>query len=205
MDQSRQFSVTFDYRCPFARNLHEHLAIGIKAGANWDVDVLPFFLDQAQVEDGEPSAWDNPKKRKNTIPLCLASLLKSEYPESFWDLHTAIFEARHELGRNINDLEVLTEMLVKSGVPGDYAKSLVISAQSENALEALRKAHETLANDFLVFGNPTFIIGESAVFLRIMERPRGDATYSIQMIEKVLDTIILTPEINELKHTRLPR
>lgn len=205
MNQFRQFSLTFDYRCPFARNLHEHVVTGVKAGANWDVDVLPFFLDQAQVEEGELSAWDNPKKRMNTMSLCLALLLKSEYPESFWDLHLAIFNARHELGKNISDPEVLAEVLVKGGIPGDYAQGLVLNAQSANALETLRKTHGTLANDFLVFGNPTFIIGESAVFLRMMERPQSDAAYSIQLIEKILDTIILTPEINELKHTRLPR
>ena len=28
------FAVTWDYRCPFARNIHEHLLTGLAAGAD---------------------------------------------------------------------------------------------------------------------------------------------------------------------------
>ena len=34
---SSPFEVTWDYLCPFARNAHEHLAVGLQAGAGWDV------------------------------------------------------------------------------------------------------------------------------------------------------------------------
>ena len=32
------FGVTFDYRCPFARNGHEHLVEGLKGGADWELE-----------------------------------------------------------------------------------------------------------------------------------------------------------------------
>ena len=31
------FAVTWDYRCPFARNAHEHVVTGLQGGADWDV------------------------------------------------------------------------------------------------------------------------------------------------------------------------
>ena len=46
------FAVTWDYRCPFARNAHEHVVLGLAAGAPWDVTFLPFSLDQVHVEEG---------------------------------------------------------------------------------------------------------------------------------------------------------
>ncbi len=51
---SRSFAVTWDYRCPFARNAHEHVVAGLEAGADWEVDFLPFSLNQMHVEEGDP-------------------------------------------------------------------------------------------------------------------------------------------------------
>ena len=33
----KSFAVTWDYRCPFARNAHEHLAAALAGGADWEV------------------------------------------------------------------------------------------------------------------------------------------------------------------------
>src|SRR5215213_5383866 len=57
---TRAFAVSFDYRCPFARNGHEHLLAGLAGGADWDVTFLPFSLDQVHVAEGEPAIWDRP-------------------------------------------------------------------------------------------------------------------------------------------------
>src|SRR5688572_33244009 len=53
----RTFSVTWDYRCPFARNAHEHVLEGLRAGAPWDVTFVPFSLGQVHVAEGEPDIW----------------------------------------------------------------------------------------------------------------------------------------------------
>ena len=68
---TNQFAVTWDYRCPFARNAHEHLIAGLKAGANWDVTFLPFSLTQAHVEEGQPSGWDEPEKDTGLVALMI--------------------------------------------------------------------------------------------------------------------------------------
>ena len=49
---ARQFAVSFDYRCPFARNAHESVVAGLEAGRDWDVTFVPFSLDQMHVEEG---------------------------------------------------------------------------------------------------------------------------------------------------------
>ena len=55
---TRQFAVSFDYRCPFARNGHESVVAGLRAGRDWDVTFLPFSLDQVHVEDDAPAVWE---------------------------------------------------------------------------------------------------------------------------------------------------
>ena len=55
------FSVTWDYRCPFARIAHEHVVEGLLDGADWDVTFVPFSLGQVHVEEGEPDIWETPE------------------------------------------------------------------------------------------------------------------------------------------------
>jgi hypothetical protein len=52
---------------------------------------------------------------------------------------------------------------------------------------------------------PTFIVGEDAVFARLMTRPEGDGAEARATIDRVLGLIGEHPELNEFKHTRLSR
>ncbi len=52
---------------------------------------------------------------------------------------------------------------------------------------------------------PTFISGEQAVFVRLMDRPAGDGDHAIRTVERVLDQLEGFPDLNEFKHTSIPR
>ena len=54
------FAVSWDYRCPFARNAHEHIVEGLRSGADWDVTFIPVSLNQVHVEEGGIDVWDDP-------------------------------------------------------------------------------------------------------------------------------------------------
>ena len=60
---ARTFAVSWDYRCPFARNAHEHVLEGIVAGADWDVTFVPFSLNQVHVEEGGTPPRPAPGRR----------------------------------------------------------------------------------------------------------------------------------------------
>src|ERR1700754_4027349 len=66
---SSVFAVTWDYRCPFARNAHEHILTGLAAGADWDVRYLAFSLGQVHVEEGEPDIWDRWEEGSGVLAL----------------------------------------------------------------------------------------------------------------------------------------
>jgi hypothetical protein len=56
-----------------------------------------------------------------------------------------------------------------------------------------------------VFGVPTFVVGDRAVFVRVMTRPGGDASLARSTIDGILDLLEGHPELNEFKHTTVGR
>jgi len=49
------------------------------------------------------------------------------------------------------------------------------------------------------------IVGDRAVFVRVMDRPGGDGDLAVRTVERALDLIDSWPELNEFKHTSIPR
>jgi hypothetical protein len=199
---SASFAVTWDYRCPFARNAHEHVITALQDGADWDVTFLPLALGQFHVEEGQPPVWEDPNKAKDLQVTLAAIVTRDRYPEHFLALHEKFFTARHGDNRDLRETEVVVDLLNEAGVPADK-----VLAEIEDGwpLELFRSTHESLVNDHSVFGVPTFIIGERAVFVRLMNRPKGDAARARSIIEQVLQLIDTRPEINEFKYTTLSR
>ena len=49
------------------------------------------------------------------------------------------------------------------------------------------------------------MLGDQAVFVRLMTRPQGDGALARSTVEAVLQLMADRPEINEFKHTSIPR
>ena len=198
------FAVTWDYRCPFARNAHEHLLTGLAAGAEWDVRFLPFSLGQAHVEEGQPSVWEKPEQDSGILALQAGVVVRDEFPERFPAVHRALFGARHDEGLHLEDRGVVERVLADHGVPAGAVLSRVDSGA---ALEKVRAEHEEFVGSHDVWGVPTFIAGDQAVFVRLMNRaPAGaDPATSVRAVERVVDLLTGWPELNEFKHTSIPR
>lgn len=195
------FSLTYDYRCPFARIVHEHVLDGLAAGADWDVTYVPFSLGQAHVEEGGIDVWDEPSKDSGLLALQASIAVRDHQPEHFTSVHRALFEARHGLSADLRDEAVVRAALEAAGADADAAL-LEISAGSP--LDVVRKEHEASVSEHSVFGVPTFIAGGRAMFIRLMERPR-DGEHATSSIEKVLDLTSGWLELNELKQTTIGR
>jgi DSBA-like thioredoxin domain len=202
MDAHRTFAVTWDYRCPFARNAHEHLVVGLRDGAPWDVTFVPFSLTQVHVGEGELDAWDDPTKAATLLALQAGLVVRERFAERFFDAHLALFAARHDEGLDIREPEVVSAALDRAGVDG-----AVVLREIENGwpLALLRKEHTEAADRHHVWGVPTFIAGDEAAFIRLMDRPDSDAAVARQTVDRVLDLLLGWPELNEFKHTAISR
>jgi hypothetical protein len=196
------FAVTYDYRCPFARNVHEHLVEAVRAGAEWDLEYLPFSLTQSHVEEGGTPVWDAAEKAADLTAIEAGLVVRERFPDRFLDVHIGLFAARHDEGRDLREETVVRAVLESNGVDADEVFAAIAEGWPR---QAFRKAHEAAVADHQVFGVPTFITGDAAVFVRIMTRPGGDGGLARSTIEHVLALIENHPELNEFKHTSISR
>ncbi len=196
----KPFAVTWDYRCPFARNAHEHLAVALADGADWDVTFLPFSLSQAHVPEGGMPVWDDPAKAGDLLALAAGVVVRDSYADRFLDAHVALFGARHDEGLDLRVAEVVAGVLDGVGLPGD---KILAEVDSGAPVQQIRREHERVVNELAVFGVPTFIVDDRAVFVRLMSRPLGDAGLGRRTIDGVLDLFDTMPDLNEFKYTRL--
>ncbi len=200
MSSDLTFAVTWDYRCPFARNGHEHIMDGLEAGAPWDVTFVPFFLNQAQVAEGGPPAWEDPSQQPDLLALAAGVVVRDRYQDRFLAAHRSLFAARHDEAGDLRDPDVVRKALARVDLDADAVLSEV---EAGWPAKVARDEHERVVGELEVFGVPTFIVGRDAVFVRLMNRPGGDGQLAQKTIEKVLGLMHDHPELNEFKHTRL--
>lgn len=198
----RTFAITFDYRCPFARNANEHVVAGLLGGAAWYVTFVPFCLGQVHVDDGETPIWDHPDDDSGLLALQVGAALYAVDPQGFPPVHRDLFALRHDRGGNLRDAELLREVVAAHDVDTDAVFAMVDDGR---ALKLVRDAHEAAASDHDVWGVPTFIAGDAAVFVRLMSRPDGEGAEAVRTVERVLDLLDGFTDLNEFKHTSVPR
>jgi hypothetical protein len=196
---SRHIAVTFDYRCPFARNAHEAVVAAVRAGALPDVEwrLLAFSLDQAHLEEGERPVWERSPDTwgSGVLALLYGIAVRDTFPDQFLDAHLALFAARHDQGRRLHEEAVLRDVIASVGLDAD---AVADEAWSGRPLKTLMTEHLHAADDWAVFGVPTFVEHDEAVFVRLMDRGRVDD------LERVVELLGWT-RLNEFKRTQLPR
>lgn len=204
---ARSFAVTWDYRCPFARNVHEHLLAGLAGGADWDVTFVPFSLGQVHVAEGESPIWERPDDDSGLFALQAGTLVRDRHPEAFLAVHRALFSLRHDDAGSLKDPDLVGATLAKH-LGEDAAAAIVAAVAAGEVLDIVRTEHEAAVADAAVWGVPTFVQGAAAVFVRLMDRNPGETdeqrAHGRTSIDRVLDLLEWT-ELNEFKHTSIPR
>jgi predicted DsbA family dithiol-disulfide isomerase len=195
------FSVNWDYRCPFARNAHEHLVVALEAGAPFEAAFVPFSLDQAHAEDADTPVWEDPEREADLLAAQVGIVVRDRFPEQFLRAHLALFALRHDEGGDLRDQAALASVLQRKGVD---ASRVFEEISSGWPLEEFRRSHQAAVADHAVFGVPTFVAGGEAAFVRIMTRPGNDAALATATIERILDLLLHHVELNEFKHTSIP-
>ncbi len=170
---------------------------GLRAGRDWDVTFLPFSLDQIHVEEAAPAVWElDPAVRGTGVSaLCWGIAVRDEFPATFLDWHLAAFSARHDHGAKIAKDEVLAEIATSVGLDAAAVAAVVASGRP---LETLALEHTDAVKRHSIFGVPTFVVGEKAAFVRLMDRDNPED------VDRVLD-LLEWADLNEFKHTTVPR
>jgi hypothetical protein len=195
------FAVTWDYRCPFARLAHLHLLDGLAAGADWNITFLPFSLGQVHVAEGDAPIWERPDDDSGLLALRAGVVVRDRFPDAFLAVHRELFDARHVHAKHLDE-DTVRAALVAHGVDADRVFAEIADGAP---LDTVRKEHEAAALDHDVWGVPTFIVGDQAVFVRLTTDSAGDGELARTRIDRILDLAAGYPELNEFKHTSIPR
>ena len=121
--------------------------------------------------------------------------VRDAFPDHFLDFHLGVFRARHDEGKKIAEEPVLREVAASVGLDPDAVAEEVASGRP---LKALEEEHTEAVDRYAVFGVPTIIEGDEAVFVRLMER--GNVDDFAQALDLVGST-----RLNEFKRTKIPR
>ena len=194
------FAVSFDYRCPFAKNIHLHLIAALRNGADFDVTFEPWTLSQGHRAEGAPDVWDDPTKEADLLALAYGvAARETQSDDAFLEAHEALFRARHERGIRLATADEIDTVLVETSVDLDAVRAEVASRRPYDVIaETYRRFAQLEA-----FGVPTFVVGNDANFVRYMTAPT-DGVDSTAIISSLVTLMATNPALNEFKHTRLP-
>ncbi len=196
----KTFDVSYDYRCPFAKNIHLHLVTALEAGADFDVNFVAWTMSQGYKAEGAPDVWNDPARDAELLSLAVSVSIRDQQPDRFLRAHAALFRARHERGIRLVTMEQIEQVLADQDIDLAMIRDDVASRRPHKVIGANFERYEALE----AFGVPTFVVGSDATFVRYMTGPTDDAQASIKLIDSIVTLIEAQPELNEFKHTRLP-
>jgi protein-disulfide isomerase-like protein with CxxC motif len=194
------FQLSYDYRCPFAKNIHLHVVKALRAGADFDVTFIPWTMGQGHKAATAPDVWDDPTQDSANLALAVSISVRDHQPEYFLDAHDALFRARHEGGIRLSTLEQIDGVLAPLGVDLDRVREDL----------ATRRPFEVLGEHFRsmqryeAFGVPTFVVNDDATFVRYMKPPTEDGAHSTAIISALVTLMAEQADLNEFKHTKVP-
>lgn len=197
----QSFDLSFDYRCPFAKNIHLHVIEALRAGADYAVNFVPWSLGQGSRAEGALDVWNDTDYDPDLIALAAAVSVRDQQHEYFLDAHEALFRARHDRSVRLTTLEEISNVLAPLGVDMSKVAADIASRRPHDVIAASHKEFDR----FEAFGVPTFVVNDDATFVRYMSEPTDDRTKSVQLIDSLLYLMTNQVDLNEFKHTQLPR
>ena len=171
------------------------------AGDEWSVRWLAFSLNQTRVTDGETDVWDDPEMAGPRMAVEVGVAVRDGWPEVFPAVHRDLFAARHDRGLDIRDHDVVARVLTANGLDADQVFNEVLGCAPR---DVFRIEHTTAVDRHKVFGVPTVIAGDQAVFIRLLNRPGADAVKARETVDRCVDLVTGWPTLNEFKHTSIP-
>jgi hypothetical protein len=193
------FQLSYDYRCPFAKNIHLHVIEALRAGADFDVTFVPWTMSQGYQASGAPDVWDDPTRDPEHLALAVSTSVRDQQPERFLDVHEGLFRARHVRAIRLVTWDEITEALAGIDVDLDLVAEDLASRRPYKVIgESFREFER-----YEAFGVPTFVVDGDATFVRYMNEPT-DPSASIALIESLVSLMSNESALNEFKHTKVP-
>lgn len=188
-ERMRQLICYFDYTCSYSYKAWlwlEEVASGHKISVEW----RPFLLKEVNREPGERSYFD--RETIESVALLALALSIAARGQHHTTYHERTFRAMHEDEERPDEAGIY-EIARDAGVDVDAFRN-----EQRRWIEAVASEHRLATTRWGVFGTPTLVIEENAVYLKLDSPPADPGGFWI-----ALETMALShPELIELKRAR---
>jgi hypothetical protein len=196
----QSFKLSYDYRCPFAKNIHLHAVAALRAGADLSIEFSPWTMSQGYRDEGAPDVWADPSKDADLLALAVSVSIRDQQPEHFLDAHEALFRGRHEQGLALKSWADIEAALATTNVDLEAVRRDVDARRPHAVIGATFREFE----GYEAFGVPTFVVNGDATFVRYMRAPSDDDQASAKLFDSLLTLMSSEVDLNEFKHTKVP-
>jgi len=194
-----EFELFYDYHCPFvyrASLLLANVAAERKPKVGWR------YFSLTQVNSREPgwTVWDASSTERVRGRLAFKSAEAARRQDRFDAFHSALLHARHIDRLDIDEVNVVEQVAVDSGLDIDRFRRDLNDA---TILEALARDHQHAVAAYGVFGTPTFVFSNGAsAYIRLADAPNG--AEALRVFDSLVAVAADEPGILEIKRPVKP-
>lgn len=194
-----RFELYFDYLCPFVYRASQLLA---NVAPERELDVRWRFFSLTQVNSTQPgwTVWDAPASEKVRGRLAFKAAESARRQDSFDAYHVALLRARHLDRQDIDDVTVVEQVAVDTGLELERFRR---DLDEPAILQALARDHQHAVAAHGVFGTPTFVFPNGAsAYIRLADVPGG--ADAVRVFDSLVAVAADEPGILEIKRPNRP-
>ncbi|MEJ7838748.1 MAG: DsbA family protein [Thermomicrobiales bacterium] len=196
--------VYFDYACPWSWGGTAWLEqVKAELGDGLEITYRIFPLEQVNAKVEGFKVWEQPNDGTSSTLRSFQGFWAAQQqgPELFTKFHLALYEKRHNDGRNLSKQDVLEDTATTAGLDiGKFQEDLKSDAVFSQIEKDFTYGKETLG----VFGTPTIVFENNlGAYLKVnfRELPKDPVTFFEEFAAIVRDR----PEAIEIKRPDTPR
>jgi len=194
-----EFELYYDYTCPFVYRVSS-LITNVAATRNADVSWRYFSLTQVNSTEPGWTVWNAPAGERVRGRLAFKAAEAARRQDQFDSFHSALLQARHQLRLDIDELKVVKQVAVDSGLDLDRFRH---DLEDPTILQALARDHQHAVAVHGVFGTPTFVFPNGAsAYIRLADAPSG--ADAVHVFDSLIGVAADEPRILEIKRPTRP-
>jgi hypothetical protein len=185
----------FDYTCAYSFRVWRWLGGQVRPlRPDLELEWVGFSLKEANRADGESVFAEVGDPRLSVVALALAAAARERGGERF---HDGAFSAFHSGGPRVTRDDLLA-LAVRDGVDVDR-----FWRERRVWIDRVASEHSAAVQRWGVFGTPTLVIDDEAVYLKIGEVP-ADERQGVRLWEAVETLAVQHPDLVEIKRPVVP-
>ncbi len=194
-----EVEVFYDYHCPYVYRASLLLA-NVEAERKPKVTWRYFSLTQVNSREPGWTVWDASSTERVRGRLAFKAAEAAHRQDRFDAFHSALLGARHHNRLDIDELNVVEQVAVDSGLDLDRFRRDLDDA---TILEPLARDHQHAVAAHGVFGTPTFVFSNGAsAYIRLADAPTG--TEAVRVFDSLVAVAADEPGILEIKRPVKP-